>query len=79
MSKRTDLDVRPYPSPVRKNYDYGEGLYHGNMNRFKSVREFLDKRKKLRKKKITIAKLVSCIEKFAEIVSELGTYAKRKS
>ncbi len=68
MSKRTDLDVRPYPSPVRKNYDYGEGLYHGNMDKYKSVSEFLNKRKKLRKKKKTIASLVKAIEVFAQEV-----------
>lgn len=68
MTKRVDLDSRPYPSPVRKNYDYGEGFYHGNMNKYKSVDEFLNKRKKLRKKKKTIASLVQIIEIFAQEV-----------
>lgn len=72
MTKRVDLDVRPYPSPVRKNYDYGEGFYHGRMDRFKSVKDFLNKRKKLRKKKQTIAKLILEIEKFATEVAKLG-------
>lgn len=64
MSKRVDLDVRPYPSPVRKNYDYGEGLYGGKF-KYKSVRDFLNKRKKLRDKKITIA-----INNFVELVKK---------
>jgi hypothetical protein len=72
MKKRVDLDVRPYPSPVRKNYDYGEGFYHGSMNRFKSVRDFLNKRKSLRAKKKTIAEIVLEIEKFANEVLKLG-------
>ncbi len=71
MSKRTDLDVRPYPSPVRKQYDYGEGLYFGKMNRYKSVRDFLNKRRKLRNKKQTIASLVEEIEKFSQEVLKL--------
>ncbi len=71
MSDRTDLDVRPYPSPVRKNYDYGEGFYHGSMSKHKSVSEFLNKRKKLRKKKKTIASLVMAINAFAQQVSKL--------
>lgn len=64
MSKRVDLDARPYPSPVRKNYDYGEGLYGGKF-KYKSVRDFLNKRKKLRDKKITIA-----INNFVELVKK---------
>jgi hypothetical protein len=54
--KRVDLDSRPYPSPIAKNYDYGEpglgtGLYRGPMDRFKSVTDFLDKSRKSRRKK----------------------------
>ena len=71
MNKRVDLDSRPYPSPVRKNYDYGEGFYHGNMSRYKSVDEFLKKRKKLRKKKKTIASLVEAIEIFAQEILKI--------
>lgn len=47
--KRVDLDVRPYPNPIKKNYDYGEGLYYGPMSRFKSVEEFLKSRKRRKK------------------------------
>lgn len=79
MSKRVDLDARPYPSPVRKNYDYGEGFYHGKMSRFKSVRDYLNLRKKLRNKKKTIANIVLEIEKFSEAVAQLELYATRKS
>lgn len=33
------------PSFWRRNYDYGEGLYHGDMSSKKSVEDFLDKHK----------------------------------
>jgi hypothetical protein len=62
--KRVDLDVRPYPSPIWHNHDYGgpeegesevspgRGLYIGRMDRFKSVRDFIEKsRKRMRKKR----------------------------
>jgi hypothetical protein len=56
--KRTDLDVRPLPQLVR-NYDYGgpeegtevgpgTGLYHGDMSKYKSVQDFLNKARKRR-------------------------------
>lgn len=47
--ERVDKDVRP--ELFMRNYDYGEGLYHGKMDRFNSVKDFLDKRRKSRKKK----------------------------
>ncbi len=53
-TNRLDMDVR-HPFHF-KNYDYtdegpnetspGGGLYNGPMDRFKSVKEFLDKRRK---------------------------------
>lgn len=70
MTSRKDLDSRPFPNPVRKNYDYGEGLYFGNMNKFKSVRDYLDRRKK-RKNKKKIAAIVDAIEIFAQQVSKI--------
>lgn len=66
MSNRADLDVRTVVNPIRKNYDYGEGLYSGKMNKFKSVRDFLKK-----KKKKSIASLVKDIEEFSNKVTEL--------
>lgn len=62
-TKREDLDVRhPHIYTVYKNFDYtddpnpnatgiGGGLYHGPMDRFKSVKEFLDKRRKKMKER----------------------------
>jgi hypothetical protein len=56
---RVDMDVRPSPI-LFKNYDYtaegpnetspGGGLYHGRMDRFKSVKDFVNKRRKANKK-----------------------------
>jgi hypothetical protein len=66
MSNRADLDARTVINPIRKNYDYGEGLYSGKMNKFKSVRDFLKK-----KKKKSIASLVKDIEEFSNKVTEL--------
>jgi hypothetical protein len=56
-TSRVDLDVRnPNTFTHFRNYDYtdegpnetspGGGLYHGSMDRFKSVKDFLDKRRK---------------------------------
>lgn len=53
--KRVDLDVRPIP--FFTNYDYGgpeeesetspgRGLYNGNMGKYKSVSELLEKARK---------------------------------
>ncbi len=63
-NKRVDLDIRPYPNPVFKNYDYagpeeadetspGGGLYNGKMDKYKSVKEFLEKKRKARKKALS--------------------------
>ena len=57
-TKRIDMDVRhPHIYTWYRNMDYspdpdpnetgpGGGLYHGPMDRFKSVKEFLDNRRK---------------------------------
>jgi CheY-like chemotaxis protein len=75
--KRVDLDSRP---PILfteyKNYDYtdeepdetslGGGLYHGSMGKFKSIREFIEKRrKKLKERKEKFATLTYSITKMA--------------
>jgi hypothetical protein len=48
-------------SPIAKNYDYGEpglgtGLYRGPMNRFKSVTDFLKKKRKKKRKNVVASK-----------------------
>lgn len=62
-TKRIDLDTRhPHVYTWYTNHDYrpdvdpyetsiGGGLYHGPMDRFKSVKEFLDRRKKKMKER----------------------------
>ncbi|HVI40984.1 MAG TPA: hypothetical protein VM577_10010 [Anaerovoracaceae bacterium] len=62
--ERVDKDTRPYPNPIFRNYDYGgpedgggvgpgTGLYHGDMSKYKSVKDFLNKaRKRNRKKRV---------------------------
>jgi len=62
--KRVDKDIRPWPSPFWRNYDYGgpeegetevspgTGLYFGRMDKYKSVKDFIEKsRKRMRKKR----------------------------
>lgn len=51
-SKRVkDLIAQNVPNPLRTNYDYSdESLYHGEMDRFDSVEDFLKQRKKKKKK-----------------------------
>lgn len=55
--KRVDLDVRP--EVFFSNYDYGgpedgdgigpgTGLYHGDMSKYKSVKEFIERSRKRR-------------------------------
>ena len=74
--KRVDLDTRPYPNPIFKNYDYtdaeadetspGGGLYHGEMGKYKSVTDFLDKKRKGRRKRRK--KLLEAMMKSADII-----------
>lgn len=37
-------------NPLRENYDYGEGLYN-NTDKFKSVRQYIEHRRKQNKKR----------------------------
>jgi hypothetical protein len=48
--ERIDKDVRPI-EPLRKNYDYGEGLYYGKMDKYKSVKDFINKKRLERKRR----------------------------
>jgi hypothetical protein len=71
---------RPYPGPLFRNYDYtddpsmnetspGGGLYHGRMDKFKSVKEFReykDKQTKKRKKKMLAVANWVALTKLAE-------------
>lgn len=63
-TKRVDLDTRPFPGPIWKNYDYGgpeegesevspgTGLYHGDMDKYDSVKDFIEhSRKRMRNKR----------------------------
>ena len=53
----THVQTRPVPNPIFQNYDYGgpeegnevspgRGLYNGPMDKYKSVKEFLEKARK---------------------------------
>ena len=64
--------------PFFSNYDYtdqepdetspGGGLYHGPMNKFKSVKEFIDKKRS--KKKDKKAEIYSRLVKFTKFILE---------
>jgi hypothetical protein len=73
--KRLDLDVRPQ-NPLRKNYDYGEGLYFGKMDRYKSVKDFLEKSRKNRRKKRK--KIMAAYLKSAATVIPFEVFQKKK-
>jgi ribosomal protein S4 len=73
--QKVDLDVRPMM--LFKNYDYtaegpnetspGGGLYHGRMDRWKSVKDFIEQRRKKNKKISALVGLVDCFCKLAEV------------
>jgi hypothetical protein len=65
--KRVDMDVRPYL--FFENYDYGgpeegseispgRGLYSGDMSKYKSVSEFLEKARKRKHRKKAFRQLL---------------------
>ena len=66
--KRVDLDVRPNPNPLFTNYDLygpeegsdtspGTGLYNGEMDKYKSVKDFIDKARKRKHNKTSVDRL----------------------
>ena len=71
--ERVDLDVRPNPNPFFSNYDYGgpeegdetspgRGLYNGEMDKYKSVKDFIDKSRQ-RKKAFDYVLETMCLKK----------------
>lgn len=75
-NKRVDLDVRP-KGPWFSNYDYGgpdkpsktspgRGLYNGPMDKYKSVTDFLNKKKK---SSLTADELVRLASAFESLVA----------
>lgn len=81
--KRVDRDVRPqFFTP---NYDYGEpglgtGLYRGPMDRFKSVKDFLEHSRKQRakRKKKLLAFLLDNLKKTAGEVIPYNTFRQKR-
>ena len=74
---RVDLDVRPYPNPIFQNYDYtsekanktspGGGLYHGRMDKYKSVTDFRNQKEKENKNaSVRQAKIAALYKEFFE-------------
>lgn len=72
--KRVDLDIRPH-GPLFRNYDYGgpgegsevspgTGLYFGKMDKYKSVKDFLDKARKRKHRKRSLF--------FLSLIAKLG-------
>ncbi len=50
MAKDPKLDVRNY-EPFKQNYDYGDGLYFGKMDRYKSVKDFVNSKRRKRRQR----------------------------
>lgn len=83
-NKRVDLDVRPV-GPFTKNYDYGEpglgtSIYRGPMDRFKSVKDFLEKSRKQRqkRKRKLLSFLIGELNKKAGEVIPYATFQKKQ-
>ena len=63
--KRVDLDIRPHPSPLFRNFDYGAGLYHGKMDKYKSVKDFIDQSRKRKQIAVAFKAIIRTIRKKA--------------
>lgn len=82
MSDRASNDVRNF-KPFFRNYDYGgpdepsdtspgRGLFNGPMDKYKSIGEFLDKKRKARRKKKSIAQeLTEKVDEFLDLTNNL--------
>jgi hypothetical protein len=85
--KRSNLDTRP-TYVAFKNYDYagpdegneispGKGLYNSKMNRYKSVKDFLQKKResraKLKNAKLTAEQILKGASKFVNLVAQQTT------
>lgn len=84
--KRVDLDVRP-EGPWFSNYDYGgsdkpsktspgKGLYNGKMDKYKSVRDFINMKRKSRRElknaTYTSDQLLRAANRFSQLVAQQG-------
>lgn len=76
-NKRVDMDVRPYPSPLFKNFDYGgpedgsdvspgTGLYQGNMDKYKSTKDFIEKSRKRKHRKKAFKGFIAKVSNYRE-------------
>lgn len=57
MVKDSALDVRN-DEPLKQNYDYGDGLYFGKMDRYKSVKDFVNSKRRKRRNRRKQALLI---------------------
>lgn len=79
--KRVDKDIRLFPSALYQNFDYtdapagevslGGGLYHGKMDKYKSVKEFCDKKERELKNR---RKKLESIQQYVELFSKLSGF-----
>ncbi len=56
MAHDASLDVRNI-EPLKQNYDYGDGLYM-NMDKYKSIEEFRNRKKRLMTRKKALLELL---------------------
>lgn len=80
--KRVDLDVRPV-GPWFRNYDYGgsekatktspgRGLYNGSMDKYKSITDFLNKKRKpkVAMKQTHVEQILQYASKFEHLIAQ---------